>query len=82
MYRYKVVQDLPKSVIEVKLNLSSDRQEHLLTAVSALFYEFPKDATFDRSIEVYQDALPVLDDQVEETVVRIKKIFKEMEVIR
>jgi hypothetical protein len=82
MYRYKVVQDLPKSVIEVKLNLSSDRQEHLLTAVSALFYEFPKDATFDRPIEVYQDAKPVMEDQVEDTVQRLKNIFLKMEVMR
>lgn len=78
MYRYVTTQ----GSLKVAVSLSPDRQEHLLIAVAALFHKYPKDATFDKSIKVYQDSLPVVEGQVEETVERLKNIFLKMEVLR
>jgi hypothetical protein len=78
MYRYVACQ----GDLRVAVTLSPDFPEHLLVAVAALFHKYPKDAAFDKPIEVYQDALPVMEDQVKETVERLKSIFLKMEVMK
>jgi len=78
MYRYVACQ----GELKVAVSLSPDFPEHLLVAVAALFHKYPKDAALDKPIEIYQDALPVEDYQVLETVARIKKIFSDMGVVR
>jgi hypothetical protein len=79
MYRYKVIQQTGIEELQISLTLNPDSPEHLLTVISGLFYTFPAEATFTKPVVVYQGTKPVMEDQVAETMQRLKTILPQLE---
>ena len=76
MYRYKVEQGSLKAIFK----LDCDSREPLLTSLAAFFYFH--NASLDIPIQVYQDGLPILEEQVEEEKKKLFLFFKERGITR
>lgn len=78
MYHYRAEQ----GSLAVTLELSCDAQEPLLTVLAAFYYHHRNKALLDAPVKVYQDRLPVMEEQVEAELEKIRMFFVERRIVK